>query len=121
LQMLGLRSATSPVVPVLRTQARNGVGTEAVLEALGRHRQQSHAEAPRRRDDEAQRVRDVLDLIDEEVQRRVQAAVATPRDGMRPLLDQVRAGTLDPYSAAVRILADPVGLAALLARGDAHG
>ena len=120
-QMLGLRSGSSWTVPVLRAQARNGVGTEAVLEALARHRLHTRAAPHAHGDEEARRIRDVLDIIDEELQRRLQAGFAAPRDGVGPLLDEVRAGTLDPYTAAVRILSDPAALTALLARDGPHG
>jgi len=54
------------------------------------------------------------------VHRRLRAAFAADGDGVGALLAAVRAGTLDPYSAAVRILADAGALGALLARGT-HG
>jgi LAO/AO transport system kinase len=120
LQMLGMRPSASWAVPVLRTQARAGVGTEAVLDALARHREHARG-ADASRDDEARRVSEVLDIVDEEVQRRLATGFATPHDGVGPLLAAVRTGALDPYSAAVRILADPAALAALLARDGGHG
>jgi len=54
------------------------------------------------------------------VQRRLHAAIAGDQDGLGALLADVRAGAVDPYAAAVRILADPKALGALLARRSAH-
>ena len=112
--MLSLRPASPWRVPVLRTQARAGEGTDAVLAALDRHRDAVRSTA---RDDDARRLGDVVDIIDEEVHRRLRSAFAAGDDGVGPLLAAVRSGSLDPYAAAVKILADPAALGALLARG----
>jgi LAO/AO transport system kinase len=117
LQMLSLRPLAPWTVPVLRTQARTGAGTEAVLAALDRHREAARGT---QESEDTRRIGDVVDIIDEEVHRRLRAAFAADGDGVGPLLAAVRAGTLDPYSAAVRILADAGALGALLAKGT-HG
>jgi LAO/AO transport system kinase len=117
LQMLSLRPLAAWTVPVLRTQARTGAGTEAVLAALDRHRDAARGT---KESEDTRRIGDVVDIIDEEVHRRLRAAFAADGDGVGALLAAVRAGTLDPYSAAVRILADAGALGALLARGT-HG
>jgi LAO/AO transport system kinase len=111
LQMLAMRGPALGTVPVLRTQARDGTGTAPVLEAIERHR--AHARAGTN-SEAARRVRDVLDILDEEVERRLHAGLAAGADGLGPVLDAVRDGTVDPYSAAVRILDDPAALGALL-------
>jgi LAO/AO transport system kinase len=113
-QMLTMRPATPWIVPVIRTEARTGAGTKAVLDALERHR------AATRRDgdgDESRRVSDVIDILDEEMHRRLRAGFAAPQDGMVPMLAELRAGTIDPYTAAVRILDDPTMLDRLVAGG----
>ena len=117
-QMLGMRPATPWSIPVVRTEARAGIGTEAVVQAVDRHRETARA-APG--GDEERRVGDVVDIIDEEVQRRLRAAFAADRDGMGPLLADVRSGAVDPYSAAVQILADPIALGVLLAQRGKDG
>jgi LAO/AO transport system kinase len=114
LQMLSLRPASAWRVPVLRTQARTGEGTDGVLAALDRHRE---AVRPTADGDDARRLGDVVDIIDEEVHRRLRAAFAAGDDGVGRLVAAVRSGSLDPYAAAVEILADPAALGALLARG----
>jgi LAO/AO transport system kinase len=114
LQMLAMRSGAPWTVPVLRTQARDGIGTKGVLEALDRHRAHGRSTAVT---EEARRVSDVLDILDEEVQRRLRASFAATQDGVGPLLAAVRAGTVDPYAAAVQILRDPELLGRLLTGG----
>jgi LAO/AO transport system kinase len=119
-QMLAMRPPAAWSVPVLRTQARNGVGTAEVLAALERH----HAERATAKDvagEEARRVADVLDIIDEELARRLRDGIATAADGVAPILSSVRSGALDPYSAAVRILGDATALGALFQRGPRGG
>jgi LAO/AO transport system kinase len=117
-QMLSLRGGTPWTVPVLRTQARAGEGTEAVLDALERHRAHRQADPEAGATLAARRVGDVLDIVDEELHRRVRAALAETGNGLAPLLADVRAGTVDPYAAAVRILADQAALRALLGKDD---
>jgi LAO/AO transport system kinase len=117
LQMLAMRGAAPWSVPVLRTQARDGTGTAAVLAAVEGHRAHTRAGED---SDAARRVRDVLDILDEEIERRLHAGVAAGANGIAPVLDAVRAGTVDPYAAAVRILDDPTALGAILG-GRRHG
>jgi LAO/AO transport system kinase len=110
--MLGMRPSTPGVAPVLRTEARRGIGTAAVVAAIDRHRAEKRAT-----DDESRRVGDVLDILDEEVERRLRTGLSAPQDGVAPVIAAVRAGTIDPYAAAVQILADPALLALLVTRG----
>jgi len=117
LQMLAMRGGAPWSVPVLRTQARDGTGTAAVLAAVEGHRAHARAGVDA---DAARRVRDVLDILDEEIERRLRAGVAAGADGIAPVLDAVREGTVDPYAAAVRILDDPTALGAILG-GRRHG
>jgi hypothetical protein len=51
------------------------------------------------------------------VERRLRTGLAAPQDGVAPVIAAVRAGTIDPYAAAVQILADPALLALLVTRG----
>jgi LAO/AO transport system kinase len=110
--MLGMRPSTPGVAPVLRTEARRGIGTAAVVAAIDRHRAEKRAT-----DDESRRVGDVLDILDEEVERRLRTGLSAAQDGVAPVIAAVRAGTIDPYAAAVQILADPALLALLVTRG----
>jgi serine/threonine protein phosphatase 1 len=85
-----------------------------VIEALAQHRGVRTGG-----DDESRRIDDVLDIVDEELERRLRAGFTTTPDGLGPVLAAVRSGTLDPYTAAVRILGDAGALGTLLARGSA--
>ena len=70
---------------------------------------------------EQRRLVDLLDLVEEQVGRRVQA-IAERRPGpLQPLLDDVAAGRRDPYTAAMQLLDAPELLARVLARDDRHG
>lgn len=115
-QMLAMRPASSGGVPVVRTEARRGIGVDGVIAALAAQRGSRPG-----RDDEARRIDDVLDIVDEELERRLREGFATSQDGVEPVLAAVRSGTLDPYTAAVRILGDATALGTLLARGGARG
>ena len=115
-QMLHLRAPSGWDVPVLSAQAANDVGIDAVLEALGRHRAflaTDPAAADRARE---RREGELLDILDEELRRRLERGLGAAADGVRPLLDAVRAGDVDPYSAALRILEDSPTLEALVGR-----
>jgi LAO/AO transport system kinase len=114
-QMLMMRPASSGGVPVVRTEARRGIGVDGVVEAVAAHR------AERRDADRSRSVDDVFDLVDEELERRLRAGFTGAADGLGKLLADVRSGTVDPYAAAVRILADPKALDALLTRGGSRG
>ncbi|HXJ34179.1 MAG TPA: methylmalonyl Co-A mutase-associated GTPase MeaB [Candidatus Eisenbacteria bacterium] len=118
-QMLTLRPATEWTIPVLRAQAKDDVGTTPVVEALERHRAFVRTHDRRDERERARRAGDVLDILDEELHRRVREGLAS--DGLASLVESVRAGTMDPYTAATRILADPQALAALLAKEPRHG
>ena len=85
---------------------------------LERHRETARTSAS---GEEARRIDDVVDIIDEEVQRRLHAAFAAEHDGVGPLLAAVRSGSVDPYSAAVQVLSDPSVLGVLLAQRGPHG
>ncbi len=59
---------------------------------------------------------ELLDILDEELRRRLERGLGGATDGVRPLIDAVRAGDVDPYTAALRILEDGSTLQALLGR-----
>ncbi|HZP43099.1 MAG TPA: methylmalonyl Co-A mutase-associated GTPase MeaB [Candidatus Binatia bacterium] len=114
LQMVHLRPAGAWTIPVLLAQASAGAGIADVATAIAAHRAVRASRAPeasaRRREDE------LLDVLDEEIRRRVARGLGEGPDGLGPLLDDVRSGRVDPYTAALRILADASTLGALLGR-----
>jgi GTPase len=120
-QMLGMRGAGPWTVPTLRTEARSGAGTEAVVTAVAAHRAHLAADAERGRRALERREGEVLDILDEEIHRRLRTRLETDGVALRAVVESVRTGTLDPYTAAVRVLADPATLADLLAEDRRRG
>jgi LAO/AO transport system kinase len=115
-QMLHLRPAAGWTIPVLLTQAAAGVGIDAVVEALAAHRAAAAADTERAGREPARRESELLDILDEEVRRRLARGLGTGADGLQTLLASVRDGRLDPYTAALRILDDASTLERLLER-----
>ncbi|HLY36502.1 MAG TPA: methylmalonyl Co-A mutase-associated GTPase MeaB [Candidatus Binatia bacterium] len=115
-QMLHLRGSPGWEIPVLATQAAADVGIDAVLDAIARHRAFLATDVERARRTRERREGELLDILDEELRRRLERGLGGATDGVRPLLDAVRAGDVDPYSAALRILEDGPTLERLLGR-----
>ncbi len=115
-QMLHLRPAAAWSIPVLLTQAATDGGTAAVLEALEQHRAFLAADPERARRERRRREGELIDILDEELRRRLERGLGSAPDGVGPLLEAVRGGDLDPYTAAQRILEDGTTLERLLGR-----
>jgi LAO/AO transport system kinase len=113
-QMLHLRPPSPWAIPVLPTEAVRGTGVDAVLEALERHRAFVSGDAGRAGRAATRRAADAIDIIDEEVRRRLEAGLVADPNGLGALLESVRQGAVDPYSAALRILGDDAALANLV-------
>jgi LAO/AO transport system kinase len=113
-QMLHLRPPSPWQIPVLPTTASLGTGVDAVLEALDGHRHFASADTERAGRAAARRAGDLLDILEEEVRRRLEARLETDANGLGALVESVRSGAIDPYSAALRLLADDDALAALV-------
>ena len=63
----------------------------------------------------ARREGELLDVLDEELRRRMRSALArSTGDGLAGLMEAVREGKVDPYSAALEILGDEKRVAALV-------
>jgi LAO/AO transport system kinase len=115
-QMLHLRPASPWSIPVLLTQAASDVGVDAVVDALAEHRGFLGADAQREQRARARREGELIDVLGEELRRRLERGLGASGDGLGPLLEAVRGGTVDPYSAALRILEDASTLEGLLGR-----
>ena len=120
-QMLHLRPAAGWSVPVLATQAAHDVGIAEVVVELARHREVAAADPRRAGRDQARRAEELVDVLDEALRRRLEAGLGAARDGLAGLVAAVRAGTVDPYTAALRILGEPATLAGLVGLGAAAG
>src|SRR5215470_11355135 len=113
-QMLHLRPPSPWSIPVLSTTASIGTGVDAVLEALDRHRTFASGDAERAGRVAARRAGELIDILDEEMHRRLEAGLIADPNGIGSVVESVRSGRVDPYSAAMRILADDDALAALV-------
>jgi len=113
-QMLHLRPPSPWSIPVLATEATRGAGVEAVVEALARHRTFVTADPDRAGRVAARRAGEVIDILDEEMRRRLEAGLIADPNGFGALVESVRRGAVDPYSAALRILGDEAALAMLV-------
>jgi LAO/AO transport system kinase len=113
-QMLHLRPPSPWAIPVLATESVRGTGVDAVLDALERHRVFVSSDPARAGRAAARRAADTIDIIDEEVRRRLEAGLVADPNGLGALLESVRRGAVDPYSAALRILGDDATLTNLV-------
>jgi LAO/AO transport system kinase len=116
-QMLHLRPASAWDVPVLTTQAERRVGIDEVLAAIARHRAARVADPAAGERAAARRAGDLVDVLEEELRRRLEAGLGAASNGLGPLVAAVRDGSLDPYSAALRILGDADALGRLVGAG----
>lgn len=112
--MLHLRPASDWTVPVLLTEATNGKGISAVLDAVTRHRalRRTHGVGPVH--SAAARQEEFVAALREEIGRRVEARLENGRFGA--LLGQVTRGEIDPYRAALQLIDDDESVRALLGR-----
>jgi LAO/AO transport system kinase len=97
---------------VLLTQAANDQGVDALMAAIARHGEyvRAHRDLDRERE---QRAREFLEVLVAEMEQR--AARSLKDGGARAVLGAVRDGSLNPYSAARRVIEDRSALGELLA------
>jgi LAO/AO transport system kinase len=115
-QTAQLRAPSAWDIPVLLTEAAHDVGIDTVVDALERHRAALAADPARAGRERRRREDELVDILDEEVRRRLERGLGVAADGVGPLVEAVRTGEVDPYSAALRILDDAPTLEGLLAR-----
>jgi len=116
--MLQLRGAMEWAVPVLLTEATAGKGVSELVDTVRQHRafwEQGERGAAR---SAAARQEEFVAVLRDEIGRRVEASLD---DGtFHPLLQQVRRGEIDPYSAALQLIGDEPSLRQVLGnRGEA--
>jgi LAO/AO transport system kinase len=109
-----LRPAEGWRPPVVLTQAVADVGIDALVAAVERHREylRVHRDAAREAD---RRTREFLEVLTAEIDERAVRGLRAGASGTNQLLQQVREGKLNPYSATRRIIEDKMALAALMA------
>jgi LAO/AO transport system kinase len=110
-QMLHLRPPSPWDIPVVATQAVRDVGIGDVVAALARHREHVTSTDERAGRAAARRAAELVDILDEELRRRLETGLAAAPNGV---LASVRSGETDPYSGAMRILSDATTLAGLV-------
>ncbi|HUA36132.1 MAG TPA: methylmalonyl Co-A mutase-associated GTPase MeaB [Candidatus Binataceae bacterium] len=109
-----LRSGGGWRPPVLMTQAVTDQGIDAVVNAIAKHREWLKETRDAARIAE-RRTHEFIEVLAAELEERTLRAVAA--GGAAKLVDQVRAGALNPYSAARRLIEDRDSLGALLQNG----
>jgi len=97
--------------PVMMTQAAAGLGVDALVEAIGKHREYLLAHR-----DDAQiaerRRREFVEILAAELEDR---AIRSLQNGRAPeIVTEVESGRVNPYSAARRMIEDPGAIAHLL-------
>ena len=111
-----LRPAVGWRPPVLMTQASNDIGVDALVAAIGRHAeyQREHHDAAR---DRERRTREFIEVLTSELEERAERALKNGGGGAERVIDEVRAGSVNPYSAARRIIEDHEAVLRLLDEG----
>jgi LAO/AO transport system kinase len=117
--MLQLHGSEPWTIPVLLTEGTRDSGTDALWQTIGIHREYREAQEARSQGGAERRQGDLLDILDEELRRRVRWKLAhPPGEGLAAIIEAVRSGTVDPYSAALEILGDEERMAALVEAPD---
>src|SRR2546430_2453595 len=106
-QMLHLRPASTWEIPVLLTEAASDVGTDAVLDALDRHRAFLAEDADRARRARERRQAELIDILDEELRRRLERGLGGAGAGPAPLLPAGRCGDAHPDTPPLRVPRGP--------------
>src|SRR6266851_1993126 len=104
--------------PVVLTQAAADQGIDALMAAIARHAEYVAAHRSPERERE-RRTREFVEVLSAEMEER--AARAVKSGGVNGVVSEVRAGSLNPYTAARRVIEDRKALGELLAEGSAAG
>jgi len=109
-----LRPASGWRPPVVLTQAANDIGVDGLVSAIERHHayQLAHHDPARERE---RRAREFIEVLTSELEERTTRALKAGANGAQAVLNEVSAGTLNPYSATRRVIHDRAVMAELLA------
>jgi len=102
--------------PVVLTQAAVDQGVDALVAAISRHAEYVAAHRNPERERE-RRLREFVEVLSAEMEERASRAVQS--GGANGVVGEVRAGSLNPYTAARRVIEDRKALGELLAEGSA--
>jgi LAO/AO transport system kinase len=99
--------------PVVLTQAAADIGVDSLVAAIERHRQYraAHVDPVRERE---RRAHEFIEVLTAEIEERATRALHNGTDGTEQIMGEVRAGKLNPYSAARRIIQDEGAVAGLI-------
>ncbi len=105
---------------VVLTQAAADIGIDGLVAAIERHReyQREHHDPVR---EQERRAHEFIEVLTSEIEERTTRALHEERDGVAPLMSEIRAGKVNPYSAARRIIEDNTVIRELLANGTTGG
>ncbi|HEX4209575.1 MAG TPA: methylmalonyl Co-A mutase-associated GTPase MeaB [Candidatus Binataceae bacterium] len=110
-----LRPAEGWRPPVLLTQASEDVGLDTLVEAIERHGDytREHHDADR---DANRRAREFAEVLTTELEERAERSLRNGGGGenVRGMVERVREGNLNPYSATRQIINNPAAVAELL-------
>jgi len=112
-----LRPSEGWRAPVLMTQAATGVGIDGLIAAITRHADYLEANRDPVREGE-RRAHEFAEVLTAEMEERTARALKHGAASTRAIVDNVRQGVLNPYSAARRIIEDRAAVAELLGQAD---
>ncbi len=112
-----LRPADGWRPPVLMTQAAADIGIDAVVSQIERHRAYLNDHRDPARESE-RRTREFMEVLASEIEERTARALRQGANGAQTVIEEVRHGNLNPYSAARRIIEDHAMISDLLS--DVH-
>ncbi|HVN90060.1 MAG TPA: methylmalonyl Co-A mutase-associated GTPase MeaB [Candidatus Binataceae bacterium] len=105
---------------VVLTQAAADIGVDGLVGAIERHReyQKQHHDPAR---DQERLAHEFIEVLTSEIEERTIRSLHEERDGVALLMNEIRAGKMNPYSAARRIIEDTSIIRELLANGSSGG
>lgn len=109
-----LRPADGWRAPVVLTQAAADIGIDALVAAIQRHREYHDANRDPAREAE-RRAHEFVEVLTAEMEERTARSLRAGVDEIRQVVEEVREGKLNPYSAARRIIQDRAVMGELLA------
>jgi LAO/AO transport system kinase len=114
-----LRPAAGWHPPVLMTQAVADIGIDALVAAIARHHEylKAHREASQ---ESERRAREFMEVLAAELEERTLRALRNEPEGTRAVINQVRRGSLNPYSAARHMIENRAMMAELLSDGGSR-
>jgi LAO/AO transport system kinase len=101
---------------VLMTQASNDIGIDALIVAIERHAEYQKEHHDPARDCE-RRKREFVEVLTSQLEERTERALTNDAGSAEHVLGEIRAGNINPYSAARRIIEDPAAISRLLDEG----